>query len=402
MTEPAVEDDPREAVFAAAGLLDGLEGEARRQRLALLVLLDAQGFGGEDLLRHHREGTLTYALIERAMGGPPKYREAELLERAGVSAAQLHALRQAIGLPVPERGEVAYTDADVEANRIAGEFLAAGIPEQDILDGARVLGRGLAQASDLMRETALRRVLEPGLSESELAERLGYSASALAPMLPPLVADIFVLHMRHIAQLEAIDAAERLSGELPGGRDVVVAFADLVGFTRVGEEVQPEELGRLAGRLDALASDTVQPPVTLVKTIGDAVLLVSPEPEPLLHSALALVGAADREGEDFPQLRVGLASGPALRRAGDWYGRAVNLSSRVTGVARPGSVLATRAVRDAARDGFRWSYAGERRLKGSRARYRCTAPASTSPPRRASRRPARARRPRRRSWRAPH
>jgi adenylate cyclase len=108
----------------------------------------------------------------------------------------------------------------------------------------------------------------------------------------------------------------------------------------------------------------VQPPVTLVKSIGDAVLLVSPEATPLLRSALALVAAADREGEDFPQLRVGVASGPALRRAGDWYGRAVNLASRVTSAARPGSVLATGEVRVATRDAFHWSYAGERRLKG--------------------------------------
>ena len=317
-----------------------------------------------ELLRHHREGTLTYALVERAVGGPPLYTRAELLERAGIDEALLAALRQAIGLPLPEAHERAFVDADVEATRIAGEFVRSGIPLEDVLDVARVLGRGLAQAADLMRETALRTVLEPGLTELDLAARLGLATGALAPMMPPLVADMLTLHLRQIAQLEAIDAAERLGGELPGARDVVVAFADLVGFTRVGEEVLPEELGRLAARLDALAVSAAPAPVTLVKTIGDAVLLVSPEPAPLLESALALVAAADDEGEHFPQLRVGIASGPALRRAGDWYGRSVNLASRVTSVARPGSVLATREVRDAARDGFHWSYAGERHLKG--------------------------------------
>ena len=113
-----------------------------------------------------------------------------------------------------------------------------------------------------------------------------------------------------------------------------------------------------------MATSAVEPPVTLVKAIGDAVLLVAPEPAPLLRSALALVAAADDEGQQFPQLRVGVASGPALRRAGDWYGRSVNLASRVTNVARPGSVLATREVRDAAREEFHWSFAGDRRLKG--------------------------------------
>jgi adenylate cyclase len=53
-----------------------------------------------------------------------------------------------------------------------------------------------------------------------------------------------------------------------------------------------------------------------------------------------------------------------LPRAGDWYGRPVNLASRVTGVARPGSVLATEDVREGLADSYAWSYAGERRLKG--------------------------------------
>ena len=73
----------------------------------------------------------------------------------------------------------------------------------------------------------------------------------------------------------------------------------------------------------------------LVKTIGDAALIVGPDADPMLALALDLVDAADAEGEDFPQLRVGMAAGPALSRAGDWYGRPVNLASRVTAIARP-------------------------------------------------------------------
>jgi adenylate cyclase len=108
----------------------------------------------------------------------------------------------------------------------------------------------------------------------------------------------------------------------------------------------------------------VDPPVRFVKTIGDAAMLVSPEPEALLDATLALVAAADAEGEHFPQLRAGVALGPALARAGDWYGRPVNLASRITTVARPGSVLATRELRDAAAEAYRWSSAGARSFKG--------------------------------------
>jgi adenylate cyclase len=105
--------------------------------------------------------------------------------------------------------------------------------------------------------------------------------------------------------------------------------------------------------------------VRLVKTLGDAAMLVAPDPGPLLETALDLVDAADAEGESFPQVRFGAALGLALSRAGDWYGRPVNLASRVTAIARPGSVLATREVREAADgEGLRWSSAGARSIRG--------------------------------------
>jgi adenylate cyclase len=93
-------------------------------------------------------------------------------------------------------------------------------------------------------------------------------------------------------------------------------------------------------------------------------MLVSADTGALLACALDLHDAAAGEGDDFPPLRVGVALGPAVARAGDWYGRPVNLASRVTAIARPGSVLGTREVRDAAGDGYRWSPAGRRSLRG--------------------------------------
>jgi adenylate cyclase len=84
----------------------------------------------------------------------------------------------------------------------------------------------------------------------------------------------------------------------------------------------------------------------------------------LIDAALDLIDAADAEGPRFPQLRAGIASGLALSRAGDWFGRPVNLASRITQIARPGSVLVTGEVRAEADREFLWSYAGERRLRG--------------------------------------
>jgi adenylate cyclase len=159
-----------------------------------------------------------------------------------------------------------------------------------------------------------------------------------------------------------IGRSEREAGQIAGAEEIAVCFADLVGFTRLGGEVEVEELGSVARGLARLAAEAAEPPVRLIKTIGDAAMFVSPNPGALVDVALSLVEKV--EAAELPSLRVGVACGPAFQRSGDFYGHSVNLASRVTGVARPGSVLCTQEVRDGARDAFEWSPAGRFRLKG--------------------------------------
>jgi adenylate cyclase len=352
--------------FAAEGLLDGLEGEARAERLALLEQLAGEGVALSELRRTTASGTVIFLAADRVIVGDERYTAAEVAELTGVEPEFLVAARRAMGLPIPEPDEPVYTEAEIESAARIIVAREAGISDQDILDLLRVLGRGLSQAAESLRLLPLKLVLEPGMSERDLASRYGQAAAQLYPLVDPMLSNVLALHLRHTAQSEVISALERGGGHLPGSREVAVCFADLVGFTRLGEEVAPEELGHLAARLEVLASEVAAPPVRLVKTIGDAAMLAAPEPEPLLEAALGLIDAADAEGEDFPQLRAGAAVGLALPRAGDWFGRPVNLASRITAIARPGSVLAEREVRESAREAYGWSYAGERRLRGIR------------------------------------
>ena len=215
-----------------------------------------------------------------------------------------------------------------------------------------------------MRTIGLELALEPGTSEAELARRFAERSAALVPMLGPMLEQMLRLHLRHAVGTEALGADERAAGTLPAAREVAVAFADLVGFTRLGEEVPPAQLGAIAeparrprGRRGRAAGAAREDD----RRRGHARL---PEVDALLDVALRLHDAAAAEGDAFPQLRIGVAAGPAVARAGDWYGRPVNLASRITAVARPGSVLAAREVRDAARDGYRFSSAGRRSLRG--------------------------------------
>lgn len=352
--------------FEAEGLLDGLEEPHRSERVGLLEQLVADGVPLAELRQRSVDGTIMFLPAERVLAGSERYTAEQIAERTGVDLDFLVSIRRAMGMPIPAPEDAVFTEDELESVRLAGAFREAGISEEEMLELTRVLGRGLSRAAEAMRALVLRLVLEPGVSESELAQRYALATAHLAPMVGPLMTNLLTLHLRQMAESEAINAAERIGGQLPGSREIAVCFADLVGFTRLGEEVAPEELGRLSARLEALSSEVVEPPVRLVKTIGDAVMLASPDPAALLDSSLALIDTADAEGEDFPQLRAGVAFGAALSRAGDWFGRPVNLASRITGIARPGSVLVDGEVRVVAHERYRWSYAGERRLRGVR------------------------------------
>lgn len=352
--------------LAAAGLLDGLEGDARTERVDLLRWLLDEGFTLDDMRRSPAPMLLP---AERAISPGRAVSPREIAETTGLDLAFLAALRRAHGVPVPDDpDEPVAVETDIEAARVVKTFLDAGLGEEHVLAVARVLGQGLAQASEVMRQTVLDAVLRPGATEVELGRAYAALVEQIAPMLGPMITNMLRVHLRHMVDTETISAAERQAGVLPGARDVAVLFADLVGFTRMGEELDPASLQEVAARLADLALGVTEHPVRFVKSIGDAVMLVAPEAEALLHAGLALIDAAEAEGEEFPQLRVGIAFGPAVSRAGDWFGSPVNLASRVTAIARPGSLLVAESAHDVLRaaDGIDWSYAGERRVKGVR------------------------------------
>lgn len=352
--------------YEAEGLLEGLDGDARDERVELLDYLLGEGFTEDQLREAHADGLLLYLPAERAvMGGGATLTAREVADRAGVELDLLERLRRAQGLPVLDPDEVAFTETDMFNAAIPGGFAQLGFSEEQMLAVTRVLGRGLAQAALVMRATALENALVPGATERELAERYGQTVESVMPYIGPLVEQLLRMHLRNMVRSEGVDAAQRASGSLPGARPVGVAFADLVGFTRLGEEVPAEELGRVADRLADIAGAVAHAPVRMVKTIGDAAMLVSDDAAALVDAGLLIVEAVAAEAADFPQVRVGLAHGEATVRGGDWFGRPVNTASRVTAIARVGSVLATQELRDVAGDdAFSWSHAGARALKG--------------------------------------
>jgi adenylate cyclase len=346
--------------FEAEGLLAGLEGEDRAKRRRLLERLADDGYSDAELVKAVKENRLALLPVERVLGGT--YTASEVEERAGLPAGTMTRIRRQHGLPAPESEDRVFSDEDVDAAKSMKLFLDAGFADERVDEITRVLGEGMGRLSATIATSFVETFLEAGESEDEVALRFAALAEQLTPAFAPILVAAFTAHLRDSVQRGVLGVAELEAGDIAGAQDMAVCFADLVGFTRLGGQVEVGELSTVAGRLAGLANSLTQAPVRLVKTIGDAAMFVSPKPAPLVEVALKLVDAFAEE--ELPSLRAGIAFGPTLLRAGDYYGNSVNLASRVTGVARPGSVLCTREIRDAAHDRFNWSAAGRHKLKG--------------------------------------
>jgi len=347
------------------GLLGELEGDEREARIDLLEHLQDDGVELDELKKAVEEDRLVLVPVERVIGGDSEYTPKEVADKAGIDLELVQSNWQALGLPrVPDDARV-LGDRDVQAATQLKNFLDAGLPVDGVLGVARVMGEGMARTSDAVLDMAGQALLGEGESERDVGLRYADAAKQLIPLLQEQLDYVFNLHMREGIRTGYVNATERATGKLEGAREVGVAFADLVGFTKLGESLEPEDIGGVAGELAEMASQVAQGPVKLVKTIGDAAMLVAEKDnEALVDAAIELVARADEAREGFPQLRAGVACGPALQRAGDWYGRPVNVASRVTSIAVPGSVLVHRDVREGMKESFRWSFAGRRKLKG--------------------------------------
>ncbi len=276
---------------------------------------------------------------DRVIGGGERYTAAEVAELSGVDLEFLVAARRAMGLPIPERrrGRLHRGGAGVRAHD-RRPLARRASPTRTASSCCGCSGAGSPRRRRACARCRCKLVLEPGISEHELARRYARgdrAAVSAAGPADPQPAD--AASAPGDRRAEVVSALERSGGHLPGSREVAVCFADLVGFTRLGEEVPADELGRLAVRLEALASGSRRR-----RRCGwsrrSATRRCSPRRSRSRCSTRRsrLIDAADAEGEDFPQLRAGAALGLALPRAGDWFGRPVNLASRITSIARPG------------------------------------------------------------------
>ena len=274
------------------------------------------------------------------LGGPRQYTRLEVVEKAGVPLERAMVLWRALGFATVPDDAVVFTDRDVEALRMTDELMYRGILEPDLATAtARMLGQHLSRLAE-WHVHVLRDVLaaNPELLADE--RQLGRFVEVLVPDLEKMQNYAWRRHLAAYAG-RALATTDDLES-----RSQVVGFADMVGFTTFTRRSDEAALVDVVDRFDMMTAEVVaENHGRIVKMLGDEVLFVADDPVHGARIALALLERADAD-EALPLLRAGLAYGRVLSRFGDVYGSTVNIASRLTSVARPGTVLVDRPLGD--------------------------------------------------------
>jgi adenylate cyclase len=201
--------------------------------------------------------------------------------------------------------------------------------------------------------------------ELEMAEEMGELAGDILPLAAPLTEYLHTRYLRFFLEQDVVGHMESGLGEAAadlGQVTVTLCFIDLTGFTRYTEEEGDLEALDVVENFVETVESTLPPEATIVKTIGDEVMVVSPDAAALTEWAVGFLSRFPRR----PQPRVGIHCGGAVYRDGDYFGGQVNLAHRVVSRAQAGEVLVTDRVADTIEDraGLEFEPIGEVDLKG--------------------------------------
>jgi adenylate cyclase len=360
--------------WAQRGVIPEVDGkgewtEAAVAHARIVARLRERGHKLEHIREAGRQGRLAYGYIESIFGDEeePELSVEDAADETGLETALIERFWASIGLP-PSALET-LTEEDLEALRYVASVLGSGFPLVAFLQLCRVYGQSLSQIADAEVRLFHLYVHEPlmrdGVPGLQMAEEMEGLARDLLPLASPLMDYV---HRRFLHHYVAQDVVGHMETELDetdadvGRVRVAIAFADLAGYTRFTEEEGEEEALSSVERFVEGVTNTLPEDARVVKTIGDEVMVVGSDVHALVDWAVGFVGLF----EERPEPRIGLHYGSTLYRDGDYFGREVNLASRVVARARGGEVLVTDAVVDAVSGPphLRFEEIGEVKLKG--------------------------------------
>jgi adenylate cyclase len=330
--------------------------------------LRERGHTIEQIRRASESGQLAGYL--QGMFAPPesRYTLAQAAREAEIDEELIERIYMSLGLSTLSVD--AISEEDMEMLRYIAAMLNSGLPEVAFLQLARVYGQTLAQIADAEVRLIHIYVHEPMMREGipgvQMAEAMEGLAGELLPFAAPFMRYLHGRFLGHFIEQDVIGHMEaELVGSAPeeGRMRVVIAFADLAGYTRLTEERGDEEAVGVVERFVEAVQHSLPIDARVIKTLGDEVMVVGADVVALTQWAVEF----QREVEpDTPAPRIGIHCGEALYRDGDYYGRDVNQAARVVARAAGGEVLVTRSVVDSATgiDGLRFELIGEIGLKG--------------------------------------
>jgi adenylate cyclase len=349
------------------------------QRIRVAEAFVDSGLAIEDLGRLVAEGHVTFPNLEAVFGEPVPASDTTLANFAARIDRDPDLIRRVytqLGLPQPHDDDRLRAD-DLESLR---EFLlvfdarAVGLGDDFLLRAARVCGdsvRHLVEAVNAMMRDELLPAMARSSTDAPRVRGGGPFTGGPFTVTGALTAWLLRRHLEAVIHGNIVENIERVMEETGIGRrrdlhPPAIAFLDLSGFTGLTTAKGDEEAAKLALRLsDLVQESTASRRGRAVKSLGDGVMLHFREPSEAVAAALDLVDAVPRAG--LPPARAGITSGPVVFRDGDYFGRAVNMASRITDYARPSEVLVSETVAESGEAaGSAFEELGAVELKGIR------------------------------------
>ena len=334
----------------------------------MVARLRERGHSLEELRRAGEEGRLATGYVEDLLI-PAEVAEVpfdEAAEQVGLEPQLVERIWATLGF-APRRPDT-VTEEDVKALRYVASVLEAGFPLVAFLQLLRVYGQALARIADAETRLFHIYVHEPlmrqGVPGLQMAEEMEDLARDLLPLASPIMD---YLHQRFLAEFVERDVVGHMEVELDESIDlgrlrVTIAFADLAGYTRFTEEAGEEEALTTVERFIDAVTETLPEDARVIKTIGDEVMIVGGDPGALTDWSVGF----QQLWAERPTPRIGIHTGVALYRDGDYFGRDVNLAARVVARARGGEVLVSDSVMDEIADDehLEFENIGQVKLKG--------------------------------------